>query len=120
MSEKVILAGQQENAHDYYNTFDLYVFPSFFEGFGFVLIEAQANGITCISSDGVPQETNLSGADKMIYIPLEKNVWVEKLLELGKPDRYDGRKYVAEHGYDITHEAKKLENMYLALAEKYD
>lgn len=116
LTDKVILAGQQENVRDYYNAFDLYVFPSLFEGLSFVLIEAQANGLTCISSDGVPQETNLSGVDKMLYLPLEKEIWVDKLLGLGKPDRYDGRKNVVEHGYDITYEAKKLENTYLALA----
>lgn len=120
LTDKVILAGQQENARDYYNAFDLYVFPSLFEGLSFVLIEAQANGLTCISSDGVPQETNLSGADKMLYLPLEKQAWVDKVIELGKTTRYDGEKYVVEHGYDITHEAKKLEDMYLALAEKHD
>jgi len=112
--------GQQENARDYYNAFDLYVFPSLFEGLSFVLIEAQANGLTCISSEGVPQETNLSGVDRMWYLPLEKQIWVDKLLELEKPDRYDGGKYVVEHGYDITHEAKKLEDIYLTLTEKYD
>lgn len=117
LTEKVILAGQQKNAKDYYNAFDLYVFPSLFEGLGFVLIEAQANGLTCINSDDVPQETNLSGADKMLYLPLEKEVWVDKLLELGTPDRYDGGKYVAEHGYDITHEVKKLEDIYLVLTK---
>ena len=117
---KIILVGQQENARDYYNAFDLYVFPSLFEGLSFVLIEAQANGLTCISSEGVPQETNLSGVDRMWYLPLEKQIWVDKLLELEKPDRYDGGKYVVEHGYDITHEAKKLEDVYLTLTEKYD
>lgn len=117
LTEKVLLAGQQENAKDFYNAFDIYIFPSLFEGLGFVLIEAQANGLTCISSDGVPQETNLSGADKMYYLPCEKQVWIDKLLELGKPDRYDGGKYVVEQGYDIIHEAKKLEDVYLTLVE---
>lgn len=120
LTDKVILAGQQGNVRDYYNAFDLYVFPSLFEGLGFVLIEAQANGLTCISSDGVPQETNLSGPDKMLYLPLEKQAWLDKIIELGKPTRYDGGKYIVEHGYDITHEAKKLEDVYLALAEKHD
>lgn len=118
LTDKVILAGQQENASDYYNAFDLYVFPSLFEGLAFVLIEAQANGLTCISSDSVSQESNLSGADKMLYLPLEKRTWVNKVIEMGKPIRFDGGKYVVEHGYDITHEAKKLEDMYLDLAGK--
>lgn len=118
LTDKVILVGQQENTSDYYNTFDLYVFPSLFEGLSFVLIEAQANGLTCISSNGVPQETNLSGVDKMLYLPLEKQIWVNKIVELGKPNRYDGAEYVVEHGYDITHEAKKLENIYFSLEKE--
>ena len=42
---------------------------------------------------------------------------MDKVIELGKPIRYDGGKYVVERGYDITHEAKKLEDMYLSLAK---
>lgn len=118
LSEKVILAGQQENARDFYNAFDLYVFPSLFEGFGFALIEAQANGLTCVCSERVPKETNVSGNYKMFYLPLEKVQWVNKLLDLGRPDRYDGGNCVVEHGYDINCEAIKLENYYLELAEK--
>ncbi len=116
LNDKVILAGWQENTADFYNAFDLYVFPSLFEGLSFVLIEAQANGLSCICSDGVPRETDLSGTDKMRYLPLDKQIWVEELLKAGKPDRYDGRKSVIEQGYDIDHEAKKLEDMYIEMA----
>lgn len=84
----------------------------------FVLIEAQANGLTCINSDGVPQETNLSGDDKMIYFPLERKKWVDEILGLGRPERYNGEIYVIEHGYDINHEAIRLEAYYLKLANK--
>lgn len=118
LTGKVILAGQQKNAKDFYNSFDLYVFPSLFEGLSFVLIEAQANGLTCINSDGVPQETNLSGDDKMIYFPLERKKWVDEILGLGRPERYNGEIYVIEHGYDINHEAIRLEAYYLKLANK--
>lgn len=118
LKEKVILTGQKENAKDFYNAFDVYVFPSLFEGLAFVLIEAQANGLTCVSSDTTSQETNLSGIDKMIYLPLEKKKWVDKLLDLGRPSRYDGAQYIVEHGYDINFEAEKLENMYLEMIEK--
>lgn len=115
LKDKVILAGWQENAGDFYNAFDLYVFPSLFEGLSFVLIEAQANGLACVCSDQVPQETNLSGTEKMRYLPLDKHVWVESLLKIGKPDRYDGEKYIIEQGYDIVHEARKLENIYIEM-----
>lgn len=118
LDDKVILVGQTENVKDFYNAFDLYVFPSLFEGLSFVLIEAQANGLTCVSSDAVQHETNLSGDGRGFYLPLKIEIWKEKLLELGRPIRYDGGKCVIERGYAINNEAKKLESMYLKMAEK--
>ena len=118
LADKIILTGQQEYAKDFYSAFDVYVFPSLFEGLGFVLIEAQANGLTCVSSNTVPQETNLSGSDKMFYLPLESKKWVDKILDLGRPERYDGRQCVVEHGYDIYCEAEELENAYISMAQR--
>ena len=37
---------------------DVFVFPSNFEGFGIVLIEAQSMGLKCFASTEVPDETN--------------------------------------------------------------
>lgn len=55
---------------------DLFVFPSTFEGFGIVLIEAQALGLRCIVSSIVSEEANCGGLE---YVPLEKGAkyWAE-------------------------------------------
>lgn len=55
---------------------DLFVFPSTFEGFGIVLIEAQALGLPCIASDIVSQEANCGG---IAYLPLSAGAahWAE-------------------------------------------
>lgn len=59
---------------------DLFVFPSTFEGFGIVLIEAQSVGLKCIASDIVTTEANCGGIE---YIPLEKGAvyWANILNE---------------------------------------
>lgn len=59
---------------------DLFVFPSTFEGFGIVLIEAQAAGLKCIASDIVTAEANCGGIE---YVPLDKGAtyWAEVLNE---------------------------------------
>jgi glycosyltransferase involved in cell wall biosynthesis len=44
-----------------------FLFPSVSEGFGLVLVEAQAMGVKCFASDTVPRTTNLGGVQ---YIPL--------------------------------------------------
>ena len=44
-----------------------FIFPSKSEGFGIVLVEAQAMGVRCYVSDSVPKESNAGGCS---YIPL--------------------------------------------------
>jgi len=118
LSDKVILAGQQASTSEYYSAFDLFVFPSLFEGLGFVLIEAQANGLSCVCSENVPKATNLSGSDRMFYLQIEKDKWIEQVLKMKIPPRYDGVSIVTESGYDIAREAQKLEERYLELANR--
>jgi len=54
----------------YYSMFDLFILPSNFEGFGIVVIEAQAAGLNVICSTEVPTETNFSG--QVCYLFLEE------------------------------------------------
>jgi len=57
---------------------DLLVFPSISEGFGIVLIEAQATGLPCIVSDIVSREADCGGVQ---YYPLAEGAanWAEMI-----------------------------------------
>ncbi len=78
----------EENVHFYPSDYDIpsllrrsnaFLFPSFREGFGIVLIEAQAVGVKCYVSDTVPEETNLGGC---VYLKLEEGAaaWSTRIL----------------------------------------
>lgn len=56
-----------------------FIFPSKKEGFGIVLIEAQAMGVRCYASDSVPKTTNCGGVD---FLPLNggEKLWAEKII----------------------------------------
>ena len=41
------------------NAFDVFLFPSLFEGFGIVMLEAQSSGTPCIAADSVPKSTDM-------------------------------------------------------------
>ena len=51
----VIFAGNQKETEKYYSAFDIFLYPTKFEGFGIVLAEAQASGLPILSSDAIPE-----------------------------------------------------------------
>lgn len=59
---------------------NLFLLPSLTEGFGIVLIEAQAMGLSCYASDAVPRETDVGG---VTYLPLSNgpDAWAQTILQ---------------------------------------
>ena len=116
LEEKVIIL-RNVDAIKYYNVMDYFLLPSLFEGFPFVLIEAQVNGLPIFSSTAVPFESNVSG--KIEYIDLKKGekYWSKKINDVA-PIRYDECEKIEEAGYNIKTTAKKLEKFYLEKSKK--
>lgn len=66
--DRVHFIGAVDDAAPYYSAADLFFFPSLYEGISFSLLEAQANGIPCLASDGIARECLVSS-----------NIYVESL-----------------------------------------
>ena len=115
ISDNVIFAGLQSETYKYYSAFDLFVFPSLFEGLAFTLIEAQANGLFCICSIGISKECKLTDSDNVFFVPLDIKKWIDLIIKLEVPERYNCEKDIIEKGYDIIEESKKLEEYYIEI-----
>jgi glycosyltransferase involved in cell wall biosynthesis len=115
IEEAVILTGVRDDVEYFYNTFDLFVLPSLFEGLGIVAIEAQMNGCPSLLSDQVPTEVKIT--DKIDFLTLNKDSWVEHILRiiLEKPQRMATKLDSKSLGYNIEKKAIKLQNFYLNL-----
>ena len=57
---RVLLLGKQEQPAQYLQAMDVFLLPSFYEGFGIVNIEAQASGLPCVVSSAVPESASVN------------------------------------------------------------
>ena len=117
MEDRFILTGSIPNANEYYQALDLFVLPSKYEGLPLVGIEAQTASLPCLFSDKITTELKITELSE--FIPLKSEIWVEKILEkfYTKHIRKDMKQEIIDAGYDIQTEAKKLQELYLSLAE---
>ncbi len=60
---------------------DLFVFPSIYEGFGNVLVEAFASGLPILASD-IPTNREVLGEQGMFLSPYDPVAWMEAILRL--------------------------------------
>ncbi|WP_312157518.1 glycosyltransferase family 1 protein [Acinetobacter variabilis] len=67
------------------SVFDVFLFPSFYEGLGLVAIEAQLSGLRSICSKFIPQEVDIGNC---IFINLESEIWINKIIEKEKKEKY--------------------------------
>lgn len=117
LGRHVTFLGVRRDIHELLQASDALVFPSFFEGFSVVLVEAQCSGLPCVISDIIPSEAILT--DLVEHLSLQENatIWAEHLIQVTKRDvqRETYSEIVANAGYDIKSNAKWLENFYLSL-----
>ena len=114
--DKLIILSDINNVYDYMSGMDIFVFPSNFEGLGIVLIEAQASGLKCITSDKVvPYEVNVTG--EVCFEKLKSfNKWIEYILSNSDQKRYNKLDMISEN-YDIKNSVKNLEIYYMNILE---
>ena len=66
--KNVYCAGTQKNLNEWYQAMDVFLLPSFFEGFPMVGLEAQASGLPCFFSDRISSEIDVSNTSHFVSI----------------------------------------------------
>lgn len=117
IQHQVRLLGRCENIAEWMQAFDIFLFPSLFEGLGIVLIEAQTGGLKCIVSDTIPEEaivTDLVTCCKLKESPAQ---WAQVILDNYRYERKSRKEIVATAGYDIQKAAVYMENFYRSIVK---
>lgn len=112
IESKVIFTGKRNDVAGLMQAMDVFAFPSRHEGFGIVLIEAQAAGLKCITSKGIPSEARIT--DNIEFLELNKKIWVDSILKY--KDGYvrkDMSEIMEAKGWGMKAHAAIFEQIYL-------
>ena len=120
LEDRVRFMGQMTNVSEWYQIMDCFLMPSLFEGLPVVGIEAQAAGLPCFFSERVTDEVLLSPNARRISLDASDGEWAKEILRVRQADvdRASGADLVCRAGYDIHEEARKLQNLYLEMADR--
>lgn len=117
LDKYVLFTGNVNNVCDYLNAMDIVVMPSLFEGLPLTLVEQQANGLSCVVSDTITREADMTG--NLVFLPLKEGPlkWANIIIKMktdydrvGKSQR--SVESIIKAGYSIEEEALKLAKYY--------
>lgn len=113
LEDSVFCTGVQTDIQAWLSSFDLFLFPSVFEGLGIAGLEAEVNGLPTIASGFViPDEVKINDNFSFMDLNAGASAWskqIEKFSTVGRAEYGEIKKRFIKKGYDIDTETGRLE-----------
>lgn len=111
LQKDVMFLGLRADIAELLSASDVLLMPSYYEGLPFALIEAQVNGLKCIVSTGVSNESNKN--DRISFLPIDKGngVWIKNIRQYSF-NNWQRINDLQNSEYDIAISTKKLQEAY--------
>lgn len=111
LSEKVVFTGRRNDVNELTSALDAVVLPSFCEGMPNVIVEAQASGLSCVISDTITKEANITGKVKYLSLSQSPSEWADAVIEaLHVTDRQDTRSDFEKNNFCLEQVTEKFVN----------
>ena len=81
LNKHVYFLGNVQNIPELLAAFDVFLFPSLWEGFPLTLIESQVAGVRCIVSDSITKDVLLTNKIEMISLDKSADYWADRTLD---------------------------------------
>lgn len=108
----VFFLGERADVSKMLSAFDVFVFPSQYEGLGISLLEAQANGLPVLATaESIPEIVKVN--NNFCFLKLDNpKMWAEQIIETDMKRDMGGVEHVKNKGYDIKENACILKALY--------
>ena len=115
VQDNVMFVGPQRDIQAWLSSFDVFAFPSHYEGLSVALLEAEANGVPIVATKRAVDE--LAKINANIFICEGMDEWKSQIMNMYNQDLRVSKEEVAEGfkhtRFDINSEAKKLQDFFL-------
>lgn len=110
VTASVSFVGTRNDIPEVLSAFDVFAFPSRYEGFSIVLLEAQANGLPCVISSTIADDPIISRGCRVVDINDEKE-WASSLLDSSR----EHCELISDkaHNYDLSYQAETLRCLFI-------
>ncbi|MEM9075511.1 MAG: glycosyltransferase family 1 protein [Bacteroidota bacterium] len=113
MEDKVFFLGLRGDVNQLLIGFDLFLFPSLYEGLPVSLIEAQASGLKILASENITKEVAITDLIEFLNLNHGEEVWAKTALDSLEYQRRNMSNEIKTAGYDILENAKMLQKFYI-------
>ncbi len=111
LQDRVKFMGNRKDVNELLQAFDVFFFPSHYEGLPVSLIEAQASGLRCVVSNTITKEVQITGLIEYISLDESVEMWSKALLN-NEYTREDHEEEITNAGYNIDAEVEVMVKYY--------
>ena len=108
LEKSVLFLGNRSDVPQVLSAFDVFVFPSVWEGFPLTMIEAQGAKLPCFVSDSVNHEVKLTNLVEFLPLEVGAEAWAQAILACRKKEYED----IQLWKYDIHTVLEELVRIY--------
>lgn len=114
LSDKIIFLGIRSDIPELMMAMDCLIFPSLYEGFPNVILEAETTGLPIVMSDVITDEVMLQDSCKKLKLRQTEIEWCNLALSQvnNEHNREKGAYCVEQAGFSIKSEIEKIEHLY--------
>lgn len=116
--DKIIFTGVRSDTHELYQAMDIFVMPSYYEGFPVTLVEAQASGLKCVVSSTITKETKITDLISFLNLSDGPRAWSNYIIKSANYSRENKYSMILEAGFDIQSVASTLQTFYTEISAK--
>lgn len=111
-SERILFLGQRGDVPALLSASDMFLFPSHYEGLGIVAVEAQASGLFCLASEGVPAAADVGiGLFERLSLTESEDVWCDKIKDALNSANAEKRAERSEMAFNTDYNIHKIAKM---------